>query len=111
PVLLLRSSLRNKIVKFLFYAGVFLLLSDLLTPVHVGSLMNGPEEVTPEALGFRDVLDLILLAVTVMIAVKAPFNKIKNYAVPFVIVLVLVETVFVAYQLSVKNLFTQVTTT
>ncbi len=111
PVLLLRSSLRNKIVKFLFYAGVFLLLSDLLTPLRVGSLMNGPEEVNPEALGFRDVLDLILLAVTVMIAVKAPFNKIKNYAVPFVIMLVLAEMVFVVHQLPVKNMLTKVTTT
>ncbi|MGO9566854.1 MAG: sulfatase-like hydrolase/transferase [Desulfomonilaceae bacterium] len=111
PVLLLRSSLRNKIVKFLFYAGVFLLLSDLLTPLKVGSLMNGPEEVTPQALGFRDVLDLILLAVTVMIAVKAPFNKIKNWAVPFVIVLFLVETMFVVQKLPVKKMFTKVTTT
>lgn len=100
PLLMLRRHVRTKIVKFLFFIGLYLLIAEMIVPLRMGSLMSGPEWVYIPESGFREIVQLILLGGLFVLALGLPFERMRTVAAKFVIALTIVEIGYVTYFLS-----------
>ncbi len=96
PMLLLRPSVRTPLVMILFYIGVYLVLSDIVVPVEVGTLDQGPRNVVPQVSHFRNAEEVLLAVAVVVFAVKVPRESVKKVAVPFLLMLFIVQATYIA---------------
>ena len=100
PLMLLRQQARRRTAKILFFMGLYLLLADLIAPLNLGSLTSGPELMHLPQSGFRELTQLILLGIAVVLAVKLPFEPMRKGAAAFVLALAIAEAGYVLWNLS-----------
>jgi hypothetical protein len=90
--------LRTGIVISLFYVGLYLGLSDIMSPVQLGELMTGRE--TPAEPLFLTVVEVVLAVVVICSAIRLPWKWMKRFGSIFVLLLLLSEAVVVLNGLS-----------
>lgn len=89
---------RTRVVIVLFYIGVYLGLSDIVSPVQLGQLMGGRE--TPGEPLFLTIAEVILAVVVIFGAIKLPWKRVKRFASIFILLLLVSEAVVVFNGLS-----------
>jgi hypothetical protein len=90
--------LRTIIVIPLFYIGLYLCLSDIMSPIQLGELMGGRE--TPQEPLFLTVVEVVLMVVVVLGALKLPWGWVKRFGSIFVLLLLISEVIVVLNGLS-----------
>jgi hypothetical protein len=85
--------LRTGIVILLFYTGLYLCLSDIMSPVQLRELMGGRE--TPTQPFFLTVVEVVLAAVVIVSAIKLPRKQVKYFGSVFVLLLLISEAIVV----------------
>jgi hypothetical protein len=90
--------LRTIIVILLFYIGLYLCLSDIMSPVQLGELIGGRE--TPQEPLSLTVVDVVLMVVVVLGALKLPWRWVKRFGSIFVLLLLISEAIVVLNGLS-----------
>jgi len=93
--------LRTRIVILLFYIGLYLCLSDIISPVQLGELMGGRE--TPQEPLFLTVVEVLLAVVVILGANELPWKWVKRFGSIFVLVLLVSEIIIVFNGLSPKT--------
>jgi len=97
-LLFVSQPLRTRIVLVLFYLGVYIGLSDIISPVQMGELMGGRE--TPNEPLFLTMVEIVLAAVIIFSAIKLPWNRVKGFGSVFVLLLLVSEVIVVFNGLS-----------
>ena len=82
--------LRNKIVPILFYSGIFLFLSDILSPVQLGELTGNHNPNIDEPITLT-AIELILAAVLILVAFRLPWKHVRQFGPMFVVLLLVFE--------------------
>ncbi len=106
PTLFLGSWWRTRICMGLFYVGIYLTCSDILAPLQLGSLLNGPEHVFPESSTLHFIVDIGLIPVIFIAAIKLPVGDVRNWAARFVVLLVVVQAAYVWHGLAPQSFST-----
>lgn len=97
-VLLLGRGLREKLVKLMFFLGVFVLVRDVVAPVRMG-LLNGLDLDKTVAIPWTDILaEVVLLAVIIALFFKCNWRVIRKYAGTFVLLSLIVESTIILSQ-------------
>jgi hypothetical protein len=101
--------LRTIIVILLFYIGLCVCLSDIMSPVQLGELMAGRE--TPKEPLFLTVVEVVLAIIVILGAIKLPWKWVKRFGSIFVLLLLISEAIVVFDGLSPETslLFTKST--
>jgi hypothetical protein len=89
---------RTIIVVLLFYVGLYLCLSDILSPVQLGELMSGRE--TPKEPFFLTMVEVVLAAVVTFGVIKLPWGWVRRFGSIFVLLLLVSEAIVVLNGLS-----------
>jgi hypothetical protein len=89
---------RAIIVILLFYVGLYLCLSDILSPVQLGELMGGRE--TPEEPFFLTVVEVVLAVAVMFGVIKLPWERVRGFGSIFVVLLLASEVIVVLTGLS-----------
>jgi len=97
-VLFVGQPWRTKIVIVLFYIGVYLSLSDILSPVQMGELTGGRE--TPIEPLFLTVAEVVLAIIVIFCAIKLPWRWVNRFGSIFILILLISEVIFVFNGLS-----------
>jgi hypothetical protein len=108
-LLLVGQPLRTGIVVLLFYIGLYLGLSDIVSPIQLGELMGGRE--TPQEPLFLTAAEVVLAVVVIGSAIKLPWRWVKRFGSIFVLLLLISEAIVVLNGLSRETslLFTEPT--
>jgi hypothetical protein len=85
--------LRTGIVILLFYVGLYLCLSDIMSPVQLGELMGG-REIPKEPL-FLTVVEVVLAIIVVFGMIKLPWKWVTHFGSIFVLLLLISEAIVV----------------
>jgi hypothetical protein len=93
--------LRTGIVILLFYVGLYLCLSDIISPIQLGELMGGRE--TPQEPLFLTAVEVVLAVVVASSAIKLPWKWVKRFGSIFALLLLTSEAVVVLNGLSPKT--------
>jgi hypothetical protein len=84
---------RTRIVIVLFYLGLYLGLSDVLSPVQMGELTGGRE--TPNEPLLQTVIEVVLAVVVIISAIKLPWKRVKRFGSVFILILLISEVIVV----------------
>jgi hypothetical protein len=95
---LVGQPLRTGIVILLFYIGVYLCLSDIMSPVQLEELVGGRE--TPNEPLFLTVVEVVLVVVVMFSVIKLPWKWVTRFGSIFVLLLLISEFVVVLNGLS-----------
>jgi hypothetical protein len=90
--------LRTGIVILLFYIGLYLGLSDIMSPVQLRELMGGRE--TPAEPFFLTVVEVVLAISVIFGTIKLPWKWVKRFGGIFVLLLLISEAIVVFNGLS-----------
>jgi hypothetical protein len=90
---LVGQPLRTIIVILLFYVGLYLCLSDIISPVQLGELMSGRE--TPTEPVFLTAVEVGLAVVAVLGMIKLSWKHVKYFGSVFVLILLLSEVIII----------------
>ena len=93
--------LRTRTVIILFYIGLYLCLSDIISPIQLGELMGGRE--TPQEPLFLTAVEVVLAVVVAFSAIKLPWKWVKRFGSIFVLLLLISEAIVVLNGLSPKT--------
>ncbi|NIO68157.1 MAG: sulfatase-like hydrolase/transferase [Anaerolineae bacterium] len=93
--------LRTRIVILLFYIGLYLGLSDIISPIQLGELMGGRE--TPQEPLFLTGVEVVLAVVVAFSAIKLPWKWVKRFGSIFALLLLISEAIVVLNGLSPKT--------
>jgi len=89
---------RTIIVIVLFYVGLYLCLSDIMSPVQLGELMGGRE--TPKEPFFLTVVEVVLAVAVMFGVIKLPWEWMRRFGSIFVLLLLASEVIVVFNGLS-----------
>jgi hypothetical protein len=89
---------RTIIVILLFYVGLYLCLSDIMSPVQLGELMGGRE--TPKEPFFLTVVEVVLAVAVMFGVIKLPWEWVRRFGPIFVPLLLVSEAIAVFNGLS-----------
>jgi hypothetical protein len=89
---------RTIIVILLFYVGLYLCLSDIMSPVQLGELMGGRE--TPREPFFLTVVEVVLAVAVMLGVIKLSWEWVRRFGSIFVLLLLASEVIVVFNGLS-----------
>jgi hypothetical protein len=90
--------LRTGIVILLFYIGLYLCLSNILSPVQLEELAGRQE--TPKEPFFLTVVEVVLAVVVIFSAIKLPWKRVKYFGSILVLLLLVFQVIIVFNELS-----------
>lgn len=90
-ILIMNAHASTKFIKFLFFMGIYLLLSDIFAPVQVGEIFGAGE--TPEEPLLLSIFEIVIIIALVIISSKLPWDRIKTSASVFVLVLIVAQVI------------------
>jgi hypothetical protein len=88
------------IVILLFYVGLYLCLSDIMSPVQLGELMGGRE--TPQEPFFLTLVEVVLAVAVMFGVIKLPWEWVGRFGSIFVVLLLASEVIVVLNGLSAE---------
>jgi hypothetical protein len=98
PLSFVGQPLRTGIVILLFYIGLYLCLSDIISPVQLEELMGGRE--TPQEPLFLSLVEVVMAVIVIFGMIKLPWKWVKHFGSIFVLLLLVSEAIVVFNGLS-----------